>query len=121
MSNKFITLLQHIGQDIEKGFEIAKPYIQPAEALLAFIPGGAVAVPVINAVFTVEQNFAAVGKQSGSGNAKLAQVLQILEPYLKLALPADVDPKAYVNAIVAFLNAIPAFGVPPTPPAAPTA
>ena len=108
----FKSVLQKIGEDFEK----ALPWIAKGGQILGvFDPAlGAVFSTTCNIVATVEQKYAALGKQSGTGTSKLADALQIGEPViaqgLKLAGKAS-DTAAvtgYINAVVAVMSTAPA-------------
>ncbi len=99
MANAFITLLEKIGQDFEKGLTDAVKYL-PAAATLASIIFPAAAAPLAeavsvtdliqNGVATVEQKYAASGVQSGTGAQKSAEVLTLTHSAVTtlLATPA---------------------------------
>jgi hypothetical protein len=82
----FLSVLEAIGKDFEKGLTWAVEYAVPVERLvgLLFPP----AMPVIGAVadatsliqgavLMVEQKYAASGAQSGTGSQKLAEVMAL--------------------------------------------
>ena len=108
----FKSVLQKIGEDFEK----VLPWLEKGGQVLAvFDPSlGALFNTTVNIVGTVEQKYAALGQQSGTGTAKLADALQIGLPViaqgLKLAGKSSTtaDVTNYVNAVVAVLNAAPA-------------
>ena len=79
---KALTFLEHVGQDIAKGFAKAAPIVEGAEPYisLAFPGFGPLFASIANEVISVEQKFAAVGKQTGSGADKLASVLGVIQP-----------------------------------------
>lgn len=121
MANKFVTFLEQIGKDIEKGLETAVNFMTKFQPLidvgLNVIPGGITAVPIFNAtvaaITTVEQKFTAVGQSTAALNVKLANVEQILgqviEPYLKNA-GSQATANQYIQAVYNLLMAIPAPG-----------
>lgn len=108
----FKSFLQKVGEDFMK----ALPWLQKAgQVVTVFDPAlGDLFNSTVNIVATVEQKWAALGKQSGTGTQKLADAVQIGEPViaqgLKLAGKAS-DTAAvttYINSVVAVLNAAPA-------------
>ena len=113
---KILTFLEHVGQDIEKGFSKAAPIIQDAEPYVSLIfPGfGALFASTANEVISTEQKFAAIGQQTGSGPAKLSSVLSVIQPiatqlFNAAKLPSDATTVSnWVNGVVALLNGIPA-------------
>jgi hypothetical protein len=108
----FKSFLTKVGEDFTK----ALPWLEKGASLVAvFDPAlGPLFTTTVNIVGTVEQKYAALGKQSGSGVAKLADALQIGEPViaqgLKLAEKSSTtaDVTNYINSVVAVLNAAPA-------------
>lgn len=139
MANRFVRFLDTVGHDFNVGLEKILPFVKEATQVAASVaPAVAVIDPGIGAIFAttvatvseVEQKFAALGQQTGSGPAKLAQAMTILEPVIteafqKAGKASDVQTvENYVNAVVALLNAIPANGTgtaPAAPPAATSA
>jgi len=115
----FTSFLDKVGADFLK----VLPWAQKGAAIIGiFDPSlGALFNSTVNIVTAVEQKYAALGKQSGTGTQKLADALLIGEPViaqgLKLAgMPAaTADVSGYISSVVTVLNTIPA----PTP--APTA
>jgi hypothetical protein len=115
MANKFVTFLQKVGRDLETDFNKILPYTP----LLDLIPGAApIVTAVTGTIITVEQKFTAMGKQSGTGSQKLAQVIAIIGPAVAQMLgtagkPADeATVTKYINDIVAVLNDVPATSIP---------
>jgi hypothetical protein len=117
MSNKFVTVLEAIGKDFEKGLSAILPYAQTMgeTAVSLFAPSlGPLFNSTVTVVAAAEQKYAALGKQSGTGPSKLADVLQIAEPVIAQGLAAAgkaSDTAAvtnYVNSVVTVLNAAPA-------------
>ena len=115
MGNKFVTFLETVGKDIEKGFAVAAPIVQEAEPFvnLVFPAFGPLFASTANEVISTEQKFAAIGQQSGTGPQKLASVLSVIQPIAQqllaqAKLPSDADTVTrWVNGVVALLNAIP--------------
>jgi hypothetical protein len=108
----FKSFLQKIGEDFDK----ALPWLVKGASLATiFDPAlGTVFTTTLNIVASVEQKWAALGKQSGTGAQKLADALQIGEPViaqgLKLAGKAS-DTAAvtnYINSVVTVANTAPA-------------
>src|ERR1700683_1771928 len=133
MSNKFVTFLEDIGADFKNGLAKLMPIVAKgvriAEAatpeITALDPAvGAIFQTVVATVSTVEQKFAAMGAQTGTGTQKLAQAATTLQPLVTQALAAGWKPSDattvtnYINAVVGFLNAIPASTAAPAPAAA---
>jgi hypothetical protein len=115
----FIGVLEAIGKDFAKGLKWALTYAVPVGNLVSLLfPAAAAVVAEVtsatsliqNAVFAVEQKFAAAGAQSGTGAQKLAEVLTLAEDavtaLLKQAgITADTSYVTnLVNAVVAILN-----------------
>jgi hypothetical protein len=108
----FKSVLQKIGEDFEK----ALPWLEKGiQVLTAFDPAlGELFNTTANIVATVEQKYAALGKQSGTGAQKLADALQIGEPVIAqgLKLTGKASDTAavtnYINAVVAVMNTTPA-------------
>ena len=108
----FKSFLTKVGEDFTK----ALPWLQKGSSILSvFDPTlGTLFSTTVNIVATVEQKYAALGKQSGTGPQKLADALSIGEPViaqgLKLAgkSSATSDVANYINGVVAVLNAAPA-------------
>jgi hypothetical protein len=115
----FISVLKAIGAAFEKGLAFAVKYAVPVEKLVALLFPGiapeAVGVAdatslIQNAVLLVEQKYAASGVQSGTGTAKLAEVLLLTEQAVTTLLKQEgiTADTSYVtnlvNAVVAILN-----------------
>ena len=113
---KILTFLDHVGQDIEKGFDKAAPIVQDAEPYINLVfPGfGPLFSSTANEVISTEQKFAAIGQQSGTGAQKLSSVLSVIQPiaaqlFSAAKLPSDATTVTnWVNGVVALLNGIPA-------------
>lgn len=117
MSNKFIGFLEAVGRDFKKGLDAILPWAAGAGevAVKLFAPSlGPLFNSTVSAVVLAEQKAAALGKQTGSGAQKLADVLQLMEPVIAQSLAdAGKDSStaavvAYINSVVAVLNAAPA-------------
>lgn len=116
MSNKFISFLETVGKDFEKGLEAILPYAATSGevAIATFAPQlGPLFNSTVAAVVLAEQKQAALGSQNGSGAQKSADVLQIMGPVIAQVL-ADAGKskdntavQAYINGVVAVLNAAP--------------
>lgn len=115
----FISFLEAIGKDFEKGLAWAVKYALPVDKLVALLfPGVApIAVGVAdattliqNSVLQVEQKYAAAGVQNGSGAQKLGEVLTLAEQAVtslltQAGIKADTTYVTnLVNAVVAILN-----------------
>jgi hypothetical protein len=115
-AKKFLTFLDHVGQDIEHGFAKVAPIVQDAEPYLSLIfPGfGPLFASTANEVISTEQKFAAIGQQSGSGTEKMSSVLSVIEPvaqqlFAAAKLPSDsATITNWINGVVGLLNGIPA-------------
>lgn len=130
MTNKFISFLEAVGTDFKNGLAKIDPFLKEGIALAeAAAPEVAVLDPALGVIFstviatvsTIEQKFAAMGAQSGTGAQKLATAISILQPVVSQAFSAAGKPSDtgtvtnYINAVVGFLNAIPASVTPATP------
>jgi hypothetical protein len=122
----FKSWLQKVGEDFKKGLDFILPKAETfgEAAVAAFAPSlGPLFNSTVTAVATAEQNFTALGKQTGSGASKLAAVVGIAGGLIKQGLADagkasdDAAVQNYVNSVVTVLNAAPA----PAAPAAPTA
>lgn len=108
----FKSFLQKVGEDFTK----VLPWLEKGASIATiFDPAlGAVFSTTLNIVATVEQKWAALGKQSGTGAQKLADAIQIGEPVIAQGLKlAGQDSSTagvtnYINAVVAVANAAPA-------------
>lgn len=113
----FKSWLQKVGEDFKKGLDFILPWAAGAGqvAVDIFAPGlGPIFNTTVTAIATAEQNFTALGKQSGTGASKLAAVVQIAGGLIKQGL-ADAGKQSdeaavqnYINAVVTILNAAPA-------------
>lgn len=123
MTNKVVTFLEAVGHDFKVGLQKIDPFIKEAVVLgtdaeaevSALDPAlGAILKLTVATVSSIEQKFAAMGQQTGSGVQKLAEVTTILEPVIGQAFsvagkPSDFPTvQKYISAVVDFLNAIPA-------------
>ena len=115
----FVSGLEKIGKDFEKGLKWALEYAVPVERLAALLfpaESGAInevadATSLIqNAVLLVEQKYAASGVQSGTGAQKLSEVLLLTEQAVTgLLSKAGITVsssylQSLVSAVVAILN-----------------
>ena len=108
----FKSFLEKVGEDFLK----ALPWLEKAGSIATiFDPAlGTLFNSTLNIVATVEQKYAALGKQAGTGAQKLADVLLIGEPViaqgLKLAGKASdtAAVTSYINSVVTVANAVPA-------------
>ena len=116
LEKKVVSFLEHVGQDIEKGFAKAAPIVQDAEPYVSLVfPGfGPLFASTANEVINTEQKFAAIGQQTGTGAAKLSSVLGVIQPVAQQLLGAAKLPSdaatvtKWINGVVALLNGIPA-------------
>jgi len=113
----FLTILQNIGKDFAKVFDIAVEAAQVAEPIVDLVLPGWAALfnGVVAEAAQVEALATAANKQSGTGAQKLALVVAAVTPSVlayaeanKLPKPTAEQIQAYVNAAVAALNALPA-------------
>lgn len=133
MANKFVSFLESIGHDFKVGLAKLDPIVKEGIVLGQAAEGPITALdPALGAIFTttvatvssIEQKFAAMGQQTGSGVQKLAEATTILSPVIQQAFSAagkasDVATVSnYISAVVDFLDAIPAS--PATPAATPS-
>jgi hypothetical protein len=112
----FKTILSDIGTGLKKFFGIAVDAAKAAEPIvdIAF-PGISVLYnATVNEVASAEAAAIAAGAQSGTGAQKLALVVAAVTPYFQqyataqgLPAPTVATITAWVNAVVAGLNAIP--------------
>jgi hypothetical protein len=115
-AKKILTFLDHVGQDIEKGFATAAPIVQDALPYVSLLfPGfGPLFASTANEIISTEQKFAAIGQQSGTGTAKLSSVLSVIEPvaqqlFTAAKLPSDsATITKWITGVVGLLNGIPA-------------
>lgn len=116
----FKSVMTWIGEEFEK----ALPWIQKGISVLSvFDPTlGAAFNITANIAATVEQKYAALGKQAGTGAQKLADALQIGEPVIAQALKLAGKPNdtaavtSYINAVVQVMNTAPAPAAAPSAP-----
>jgi hypothetical protein len=118
--NKFESWLERAGKDFEKGLTFVLPIAASSGevAVAAFAPAlGPMFNSTVNAVVLAEQKYTALGKQTGTGASKLADVVTLMGPVIAQGLKdagQSSDATAvngYVSSVVAVLNAAPA----PTP------
>ena len=122
----FISVMKAIGNGFKKGLGWAVTYIVPVGSLVALLfpqakavtAGATAAVNLIQkAVVMVEQKYAASGAATGTGQQKLAEVLELTEEAViqllkERGIEADTTyVQNLVNAVVAILNASPATDV----------
>jgi len=115
----FKSWLYAVGEDFKKGLDFILPWAETAgeAAVSIFAPAlGPMFNSTVTAVAQAEQNFSALGKQTGSGPQKLAAVVGIVGGLIKKGLEdagksaTDTDVQNYINAVVAILNAAPGAG-----------
>lgn len=115
----FVSVLEKVGKDFEKGLKWALEYAIPVERLVALLfPAESQVVNEVadatsliqSAVLLVEQKYAASGVQNGTGPQKLAEVLLLTEQAVTalLAKAGITASSSYlqnlVSAVVAILN-----------------
>lgn len=112
MSNKFVSFLEAVGRDFKKFLPLGEAAVE------AFVPAISPLFNLVaNQAITAEQNFAAIGQQTGSGSQKAAAVVaaignvvaQALTDAGKPALPENVT--QFISAVVTILNSMPAASV----------
>lgn len=113
----FMSFLDAIGHDFKVGLNEILPFASGAGEVAVQIFAPALG-PLFNAtvatVSQVEQKFAALGQQTGSGAQKLSEATTIIGPLISQALTdagktGDMaSVQKYINAVVAILNATPA-------------
>ena len=117
MANRFVSFLEAVGRDFQKGLTAVLPYAAGAgeTAVSLFAPSlGPMFNSTVNAVVLAEQKYAALKQQTGTGASKLADVTQLIGPVIAQGLTdagktADATAVAgYVNSVVTVLNAAPA-------------
>lgn len=100
--------LEKVGQDFRKGLLAILPVAETAGevAVQEFAPGlGPAFNTTVSVVSMVEQKYAALGKQTGTGASKLSDALQIGEPLIAQAL-ADVGKDHDTAAVTKFINEV---------------
>lgn len=117
MSSKFVSFLEAVGKDFQKGLAFMLPIAASSGevAVAAFAPAlGPLFNSTVSAVVLAEQKYAALKTQTGTGAQKLADVVQLIGPVVSQGL-ADAgkanDQAAvtgYINSVVSVLNAAPA-------------
>lgn len=115
----FLSVLEEVGKDFEKGLKWAVEYAVPVEKLVALLfPQAAPALIAVadattliqGAVLLVEQKYAASGAQSGTGTQKLAEVMVLagaaVTSLLKEAgiLATGSYVESLISAVVGVLN-----------------
>lgn len=111
----FTSVLDQIGHEFKVVFEKIIPAAKAAEPFVAVLDPALSPLfsTVVGVVSEVEQKFAALGQQQGSGPQKLSEALQIVSPAAQALLQAAGRQhdsgmvEKYVNGVVALLNAIP--------------
>ena len=115
----FLTVLEEIGKDFEKGLKWAIAYAVPVERLVGLLfPQAAPAVATVadatsliqSAVLLVEQKYAASGVQHGTGVQKLAEVMALVSAAVISLLEkagivaSDSYVESLISAVVGILN-----------------
>lgn len=115
--NKFVSFLETVGRDFQKGLVAILPWAEGAGevAVALFAPAlGPMFNTTVTAVALAEQKYTALGKQTGSGASKLSDVVQMIGPLISQGLKDagksgdDAAVQSYVQSVVAVLNAAPA-------------
>jgi hypothetical protein len=116
MGDRFIGWLEKTGHDIESASVRSLPYIATAgEATVTlFLPSAAPAInSTINTIIATEQKYTALGRQTGSGEEKLADVIGITGPAIEKLLQTAGKPNTsadvanVVNSLVTIMNLTP--------------
>jgi len=111
------TILSDIGHALEKVFNVATKIAVIAEPIVDLaLPGIATLYnTTVTEIVNAENAAIAAGAQNGSGAQKLAAVVAAITPAFNAAMLQNgvsshttTTIEAYVNAVVASLNAIPA-------------
>lgn len=116
----FTSILSDIGNGLKKAFTVltgvaqaAEPFVDLATAAMPGVP--ALYNATVSAAITAEAAAVTAGAQTGTGAQKLAFVVASITSSFNayatangLATPTQTTIEAYVNAVVASLNAIPA-------------
>ena len=133
MTNRFVSFLEAIGHDFKIGLQKLDPIVKEGITIAQAAEGPIAAIdPAIGTIFTttvgvvseIEQKFAAMGQQTGTGVQKLAEATTILQPVIAQAFAAagkasdGTTVSNYISKLVDFLNAIPASGSATSPPTA---
>ena len=125
MTNAFESFLTQAGKDVEKVFtDIFTPQnVAAGEVLVGTLfPGASTLFNLIaNTAVLVEQKFAGIGQQSGTGAHKLAQVIATIGSTITAFATTNnvvINTTQVVNAVVGFLNAIGSTPVATPAPAA---
>lgn len=119
VEHDFVSVLEFIGKESEKGLAFAVKYAVPVEKLVSLIfPQAAPEVTAVadaagliqNAVLLVEQKYAASGVQNGTGAQKLQEVLLLAQSAVTgLLTSAGIKVnsgyvQSLISAVVAILN-----------------
>jgi hypothetical protein len=113
----FVGVLEAVGKDFTKGLSWAVEYAVPVAKLVALLfpqlqpetLGAVAALTLIqNAVLLVEQEYAAMGVQSGTGAQKLAAVVLLANGAVTslLATAGITVSQAYVESLVSAVVSI---------------
>jgi hypothetical protein len=109
----FKSFLTKVGEDFKK----ALPWVEGVgeAAVATFLPALAPAInTTINTIIAVEQKYAALGQQNGTGAQKLQDVLTITQPLIAQMLKDAGKPNdtaavtKVINELVDILNMAPA-------------
>lgn len=112
----FKSILADIGNALKKVFTVGVEVAKAAEPIIAIAFPGITNLytATVTEVANAETAAIAAGAQSGTGAQKLAAVIAAVTPTFTayasangLATPTEATVTAYVNAVVASLNAIP--------------
>lgn len=116
----FTSILSDIGNVLKKVFSVATTVATAAEPFVDLATAGMPGVPAlynttVSAAIAAEAAATAAGAQNGTGAQKLALVVASVTSSFNayatangLTTPTQATIEAYVNAVVASLNAIPA-------------
>jgi len=120
--NKFVSFLETVGRDFQKGLTAILPYAAGGGevAVAAFAPAlGPMFNSTVSAVVLAEQKYVAL-KNTKAGASKLADVVQLMGPVIAKGLEDAGKPndtaavQGYINSVVAVLSAAPATQAAPS-------
>jgi hypothetical protein len=107
VTNKFVSLLEHIGSKFNKGIVAILPFAETEgeEAVSLFVPAlGPAYNSTVSAIALAEQKYAALGN-SASGAAKMADVLTMVEPTVAQSLK-DAGQASDTPAVITYIQKV---------------
>src|ERR1035438_10768851 len=108
MSSKFVSFLEAVGKDFQKGLHFILPIAASSGevAVSLFAPSlGPMFNSTVNAVVLAEQKYAALKQQTGTGASKLADVTQLIGPVIAQGL-TDAGKTADATAVAGYVNSV---------------